>query len=65
MPRQVRQLSRRLLSRLMRFLERRARNATRAYFGLLLGVLADHLASPEELAAENRLLRSPRTEAHP
>ncbi len=45
------------LKRVVLFLERRAGNATRPCPSLLLGAFADRLRSPEELAAENQLLR--------
>jgi hypothetical protein len=45
------------LRRAVLVLERRARKATRPYASLLLGAIADRLRSPEELVAENQLLR--------
>ena len=52
-----RHLIRDKLKRVVHFLEGKARNATRPYPSLLLGALADRVRSPEELAAENQLLR--------
>ena len=52
-----RHLLRDTLKRVVLFLERRARNATRPCSSLLLDAFADRLRSPAELAAENQLLR--------
>lgn len=53
----IRNTCRNVVVRIVRALERRARHATRPVGGLLLGVLADALASRDEILAENRLLR--------
>jgi putative transposase len=53
----VRRNVKQITLRLVRALELRARTTTRPFLGLALGALADHLAGPDELAAENRLLR--------
>lgn len=52
-----RRILRDALKRIVLFLERRGRDATRPTTTLLLGALADHVRSPGEIAAENQLLR--------
>ena len=45
------------IKRVVFTLDRRARSATPPYSGFLRGAVVDRLRSPEELAAENQLLR--------